>query len=154
MGEDQTTSTVEARRAWLAHMRHELRTPLNAIIGYSEMLLEDARAEDLADFVPDLEKIQAAGERLLKIVNEILAPTQADEMRTETDGSSFGARLRHEMRTPLTGAIGYSEMLLELAGDEGLDNFVADLERIRAAGFSLLNLLDDARSEERRVGKG
>src|SRR5215471_13485592 len=144
MAEDQTTNIVEARRAWLAHMRHELRTPLNAIIGYSEMLLEDARAEDMADFVPDLEKIQAAGERLLKIVNEILAPTQADEARTEPDGGSFGARLRHEMRTPLTGAIGYSEMLLELAGDGGLDNFVPDLERIRAAGFTLLTLLDDA----------
>ncbi len=143
MSDDQTTGNVEARRAWLAHMRHELRTPLNAIIGYSEMLLEDARAEGLADFAPDLEKIQAAGERLLKIVNEILSPDQADEARTEV-GDGFGARLRHEMRTPLTGAIGYSEMLLELAVDAGLENFVADLERIRAAGFALLALLDDA----------
>ena len=144
MGAEQTTNLVEARRAWLAHMRHELRTPLNAMIGYSEMLLEDARADDLAGYVPDLEKIQAAGERLLKIVNEILAPTQADEVRSVADENSFGARLRHEMRTPLTATIGYSEMLLELAADDGLDNFVADLERIRAAGFTLLTLLDDA----------
>jgi class 3 adenylate cyclase/FixJ family two-component response regulator len=144
MRDDQTNGEVETRRAWLAHMRHELRTPLNAIIGYSEMLLEDARAEGPGDFVSDLEKIQGAGERLLKIVNEILSPDQVDEARNEPDGSGFGARLRHAMRTPLTAAIGYSEMLLELAADEGPQTFLADLERIRAAGFALLTLLDDA----------
>ncbi|MGE0130549.1 MAG: adenylate/guanylate cyclase domain-containing protein [Blastocatellales bacterium] len=144
MSADQATSNLEARRAWLAHMRHELRTPLNAIIGYSEMLLEDARAEGLADFAPDLEKIQAAGERLLKTVNEILSPDQAEESQAEAGGGNHGVRLRHEMRTPLTGSIGYSEMLIELAADAGLENFVADLERIRAAGFTLLTLLDDA----------
>ena len=35
--------TFHAPDDWLAHVRHELRTPLNAILGYSEMLLEDAR---------------------------------------------------------------------------------------------------------------
>ena len=53
-------------------MSHELRTPLNAIIGYSEMLQEEA--EDLGQeaFVPDLQKINAAGKHLLGLINAVL----------------------------------------------------------------------------------
>jgi signal transduction histidine kinase len=44
-------ATIEAERAgaakaeFLAKMSHELRTPLNAVIGYSQILLEDAKEE-------------------------------------------------------------------------------------------------------------
>src|SRR5213079_2691721 len=57
---------------FLANMSHELRTPLNAIIGYSEMLQEEA--EDLGEeaFLPDLQKINAAGKHLLGLINDIL----------------------------------------------------------------------------------
>ena len=53
-------------------MSHELRTPLNAIIGYSEMLQEEA--EDLGEeaFLPDLQKVNAAGKHLLGLINDIL----------------------------------------------------------------------------------
>ena len=53
-------------------MCHELRTPLNAIIGYSEMLQEEA--EDLGEeaFLPDLQRINAAGKHLLGLINDIL----------------------------------------------------------------------------------
>ena len=56
----------------LADLGHELRTPLNAIIGYSEMLLEDAREGGLEDFIPDLHKIHSAGKQLLALVNDIV----------------------------------------------------------------------------------
>ena len=36
---------------------HDLRSPLNLIIGYSEMLIEQAREQGQEDFVPDLEKL-------------------------------------------------------------------------------------------------
>src|SRR5437762_10062385 len=57
---------------FLANMSHELRTPLNAIIGYSEMLQEEA--DDLGEeaFLPDLQKINAAGKHLLGLINDIL----------------------------------------------------------------------------------
>ena len=61
-----------AKSTFLANMSHELRTPLNAIIGYSEMLHEEAEDLGQADFIPDLEKIQAAGKHLLGLINDVL----------------------------------------------------------------------------------
>ncbi|WP_374090632.1 MHYT domain-containing protein [Methylomicrobium lacus] len=60
-----------AKSAFLANMSHELRTPMNAIIGYSEMLLEDAR-ESESHTISDLMKIHASAVHLLAIINEIL----------------------------------------------------------------------------------
>ena len=51
--------------------------------------------------------------------------------------------MSHELRTPLNAIIGYSEMLMEDAGDQGLDGFVADLKKIHAAGKHLLALIND-----------
>src|SRR4051812_17127897 len=57
---------------FLSNMSHELRTPLNAILGYSEMLQEEAEDVGQEDFIPDLQKIQAAGKHLLGLINNVL----------------------------------------------------------------------------------
>jgi PAS domain S-box-containing protein len=49
-------------------LRLELLTPLSTAIGYCEMLLEEAPAE----FLPDLERIHTAAQRLLSMVNDIV----------------------------------------------------------------------------------
>ena len=40
---DAALQANRSKSEFLANMSHELRTPLNAIIGYSELLMEDAR---------------------------------------------------------------------------------------------------------------
>jgi signal transduction histidine kinase/CheY-like chemotaxis protein len=57
--------------------------------------------------------------------------------------SAFLASMSHELRTPLNAIIGYSEMLYETAQDEGPDEFLADLAKIRDAGRHLLGLIND-----------
>jgi DNA-binding response OmpR family regulator len=53
------------------------------------------------------------------------------------------AEMRHTLRTPLNHIIGYSEMLLEEAGERALEDFAADLQKIHAAGKRLQALIDD-----------
>ncbi len=60
-----------SKTRFLANMSHELRTPLNAIIGYSELLQEESEDID-AGFTGDCKKINAAGEYLLGLINDIL----------------------------------------------------------------------------------
>ena len=129
--------TERARGALLAHMRHELRTPVNAILGYSEMLLED-QPDGAA--CADLRKIEAAGRNLLALINEILDPARLGQ---EADLEKAGARIRHDLRTPVNAIIGYSEMLLEDAEEDEASPLAADLKRIHAAGRKLLALIDD-----------
>ncbi|MDJ0869463.1 MAG: histidine kinase dimerization/phospho-acceptor domain-containing protein, partial [Myxococcota bacterium] len=57
--------------------------------------------------------------------------------------SSFLANMSHELRTPMNAIIGYSEMLMEDAEDEGNDEAAADLKKIRSAGQHLLALIND-----------
>ena len=57
--------------------------------------------------------------------------------------SLFLANMSHELRTPLNAIIGYSEMLQEDAEDEGHDQYVADLERIKSSASHLLALIND-----------
>jgi hypothetical protein len=56
--------------------------------------------------------------------------------------SLFLANMSHELRTPLNAIIGYSEMLQEEALDLGQERFVADLQKINAAGKHLLELIN------------
>jgi signal transduction histidine kinase/CheY-like chemotaxis protein len=57
--------------------------------------------------------------------------------------SAFLANMSHELRTPLNAVIGYSEMLHEIAEDEGHEQFLPDLAKIRDAGRHLLQLIND-----------
>ncbi|MEP7016239.1 MAG: SpoIIE family protein phosphatase [Verrucomicrobiota bacterium] len=55
----------------------------------------------------------------------------------------LSAALLHDLRTPLNHIIGYTEMLMEEAQEQGQIGFMADLEKTHAAGKQLLALIDD-----------
>ena len=57
--------------------------------------------------------------------------------------SQFLANMSHELRTPLNAIIGYSEILKEDAEDLGQEDFIADLQKIQAAGKHLLGLINE-----------
>jgi adenylate cyclase len=142
-GRDQALDASRAQNAFLAHLRHELRTPLNAMIGYSEMLLEDAAERGEVDSIPDLQRIHTASYQLLARVNDILDPTRLETGQLTLDLETSGANLHHQLRTPLTAMIGYSEMLLQDAADRGQENLIPDLEKIHLTAQRLLALIND-----------
>ena len=58
-----------AKSAFLANMSHEIRTPLNAITGMAHLIRRAGLAPEQAE---RLEKLEAAGEHLLGIINAVL----------------------------------------------------------------------------------
>ena len=51
--------------------------------------------------------------------------------------------MSHELRTPMNAIIGYSEILTEELGDEGLTDYISDVTKINSAGKHLLSLIND-----------
>jgi sigma-B regulation protein RsbU (phosphoserine phosphatase) len=69
--------------------------------------------------------------------------TEPQRPTSEAARHALPSSLIHELRTPLNQIIGYSEMLMEQAQEQGQDNFVPDLQKTHAAGLQLLALLND-----------
>ena len=61
----------DAKNQFLANTSHELRTPLNAIIGFSDLLLVQAK-EMPTKYKEYLEYINISGKRLLDLINSLL----------------------------------------------------------------------------------
>ncbi len=57
--------------------------------------------------------------------------------------SEFLANMSHELRTPLNAILGYSEMLVEEATENGHGEYLSDLERVLKAGRHLLSIIND-----------
>lgn len=94
------------------------------------------------------ESRRQAAERALTEAELVAARQTADSARIAAEQASaaksfFLANMSHELRTPLNAIIGYSEMLQEEARDDGHDESIADLEKIRVAGKHLLATIND-----------
>ncbi|MGQ0593231.1 MAG: sigma 54-interacting transcriptional regulator [Gammaproteobacteria bacterium] len=92
-GVEQDAQAQEPGAASSATLRHALRQPLNHILGYSELLLEEAKGRQLETFSTDLQNIHAAAVTLLALIDSIVvSPTpgsgsQSPVPRLAGDGS-------------------------------------------------------------------
>ncbi len=131
-----------AKSQFLANMSHELRTPMNAILGYSEMLTEEAEADGLDSFTPDLLKINKAGKHLLSLINDVLDISKIEAGKMELYLESFDVfEMVNELAStvqPLIDANG-DTLVVECRPTAGVMR--ADLTKVRQ---SLLNLLSNA----------
>lgn len=75
---DDAVRANNVKTIFLANMSHELRTPLNAIIGYSDLLLANARQENMNETQEALNTIKISGKYLLEIINSILDFSKID----------------------------------------------------------------------------
>jgi signal transduction histidine kinase/CheY-like chemotaxis protein len=83
------------------------------------------------------------GRKTLQEKGRLLEEAKEEAEAANQAKSVFLANMSHELRTPLNTIIGYSEMLIEEAGDVGEEDLVPDLQTIQGAGTHLLGLIND-----------
>ena len=139
---DNAEQANRSKSAFLANMSHELRTPLTAIIGYSEILADDARELGVTDFLPDLEKIHAAGQHLLGLINSILDLSKVEAGKMDVLPEKFEiAALVEDVKATALPLMDKSGNTLEVRLAEHLGRALTDLTKTRQI---LLNLLSNA----------
>ena len=133
---DAAQDAKRVQRALLAHLRQEFIAPAAAIVGYTDILIEDAQRLSLDAFLPDLKRIQSAGQSLHRLLQSVLANGQTG------DAAPFdAAKLRHDLRTPINAIKGYGEMLAEDAA-EADPALLEDLGKLLTAADGMLKRID------------
>ncbi len=79
-------SANRAKSTFLANMSHEIRTPMNAIIGFTHLLRREVGNEKS---VTKLDKINAAAQHLLSILNDILDLSKIEANRFVLEEKEF-----------------------------------------------------------------
>lgn len=80
---DDAEAANYTKSQFLANMSHELRTPLNAVLGFSE-LIRDAVLEPVgARYREYAGDIHAAGQHLLRLINDVLDLSKIEANRLE-----------------------------------------------------------------------
>ncbi len=71
----------KAKSSFFAGISHEIRTPLNAILGYSQILARDSTLS--SESHRQVETINASGEHLLGLINEVLEMSRIEAGKAE-----------------------------------------------------------------------
>ncbi len=110
---EQSTKRAEdstkLKEVFLANMSHEIRTPMNAIIGFSDLLSKRRLGEQEMEYV---RTINAAGENLLTIINDILDISKIEAGMMTFEENTFSIE---EIFKLLSG------MLMEKAKEKNLE---------------------------------
>src|SRR5215468_4372263 len=85
----QLAEASQNKSQFLSSMSHELRTPLNAIIGLTEMMVTNAARFGTEKALEPLRRVNAAGNHLLSLINEILDLSKIEAGKLELNSESI-----------------------------------------------------------------
>src|SRR5437667_3695811 len=133
---------TQAKSAFLANMSHELRTPLTAIIGFSEILLNEAKSEGRTEQAEDLTRINDSAGHLLGLINDILDRSKIEARKMELRPEEFPIEdLIRDVTTTFRPLVKQKFNSLEVVCPENIGSICADQVKVKQC---LLNLLSNA----------
>ncbi|UTF60878.1 PAS domain-containing protein [Gilvimarinus sp. DA14] len=138
---EQAEKANSAKSEFLSSMSHELRTPLNAILGYAQLFEYDSNLKEVQK--GNIREIHAAGEHLLRLINDVLDLAKIESGAMETSLQNvLVSRLLNDCVTLLQPQADARSILLKV-DFHGLDSVCVHADPIRLKQ-ALLNLMSNA----------
>jgi len=135
----QADAANRAKSSFLANMSHEIRTPMSAIVGLTHLLRKDDPTPAQRDH---LNKLEAAGQHLLGIINDILDISKIEAGKITLEDADFALEQVLDHVAALLGAQASDKGLALVVENHGVPpGLRGDLARVRQ---SLLNLAGNA----------
>ena len=155
----------KSKSDFLATMSHEIRTPMNAVLGITEILLANEALPQ--DTLEGLDKIYAAGDLLLGIINNILDLSKIEAGKLELATARYDvASLLYDVAQLNVMRIGSKPIEFELHADENtpaevvgdvlrvkqiLNNLLSNAFKYTAAGVVKLSVTVESESAEKET---
>ncbi|WP_221327272.1 ATP-binding protein [Actinoplanes sp. L3-i22] len=135
---DELSRAISREEDFVATVSHELRTPVTTIQGYLELLVDN---EELTPYRKMIEPIQRNGERLVRMVDHLLAGTRPAGtplplLRAQTDLVSVAEAAMAACRAQAVQR--EVSLRLEIAGGEGPLPVPGDFTRLSQAAEHLV----------------
>jgi signal transduction histidine kinase len=138
----QLAEASQNKSQFLSSMSHELRTLLNAIIGLTEMMVTNVARFGTENALEPLRRVNAAGNHLLSLINEILDLSKIEAGKLELNPERVNlARLIDEVVGTAGQLAEKNKNRLIVDPQENLGALNADSLRLKQI---LLNLLSNA----------
>jgi signal transduction histidine kinase len=125
---------------FLANISHEFRTPLNAILGFAEILREKGSVLKEEKGRKYSEHIIAAGQNLLKMVNDLLdlAKTEAGKMKMHIENTSIQEILRGIV-APFATVTRKKKIKVRLITDDNIPTLSTDIGKVRQIIYNFMS---------------
>jgi signal transduction histidine kinase len=138
----EAETASRAKSEFLASMSHEIRTPINAIIGYTDLLLLGIPEPITHAQRAQMERIQASGRYLLRLIDEVLdlARIEAGSLRIEEQKAEAEPTIAAALQLSAPSAA-EKNIRLERIGAADAIHFAGDAGRVVQI---LTNLLSNA----------
>ena len=128
-----------AKSAFLANMSHEIRTPMNAIVGMSHILRRRGATPEQTE---RLDKIDAAAQHLLSIINDILDISKIEAGKLVLDSTAVSIKsLLANVQSVLGDRARTKGVSLDIEADDVPGGLLGDPTRLQQA---LLNYATNA----------
>ena len=114
---------------------------MNAILGYSEIIMEDIKENNIENIEKDINTVHAAASNLLHLIDEVLDLSKIESGKIELFVEEFSvSALLEEIEHTLSPLIDKNLNSFKIKIADNIDVMCTDKSKLRQILFNLLNI--------------